>query len=264
MTFYPKSAYGTVNVNAGYPANGNWSAWGGWAWPKCPPASLTGLTSYRSAASGQTLTVSVRKELVPLWDRAFAIADRIHHYPIYATGPGGVNWGPWGGSCRAIAGTTRASGHSAWLAVDVNAPNNPYSYTFQCDIPPGLVTDWESLGLFWGGRYVGQKFDPMHWGYCRAPADVATFVARADTILGTAPTPPPEDDMPLNDADKKFITDTVANLLNKFFNQDKSVNTLDSAATPNHQDYTVTGALERLIRIETLDATGQVVKFHPS
>jgi hypothetical protein len=202
----------------------------------------------------------MRKELVPLWELAFEIMDVKWSYPVWAT-VNGKPWGPWGYSNRPIAGTARPSGHSGALSVDCNAPNNPYSTQFVSDMPPGMVADLESLYLYWGGRYVGQKFDPMHYGFCRGPGDVKSAIARAETILGT--TPPPEDDMPLNDADKKFIADTVANLLNKFFNQDKSVNTLDSAATPNHQDYTVTGALERLIRIETLDATGQPVKFHP-
>jgi hypothetical protein len=82
------------------------------------------------------------------------------------------------------------------LAVDINAPFNPYSLNWQCDIPPLLVTHWESLGLYWGGRYTGQKYDPMHWGYCLTPADVATSIATAQQILNETPHPPEDDVTP--------------------------------------------------------------------
>jgi hypothetical protein len=159
------------------------------------------------------LRVVVRRELVPLWQRAFAIADAIHHYPINSRGPDGQSWGPWAYSNRPIAGTQRASGHSFALSVDVNAPDNPYSLTWRCTIPPGLVADWESLGLYWGGRYVGQKFDPMHFGYCRTPADVPASVARADTILGTTPTPTPPPEDPVTPADVDAIAKAVVKQL---------------------------------------------------
>jgi hypothetical protein len=231
------------------------------------PTGLLGTAVYKNTTTnGQTLRVVMRKELVGLWQLAFQICDVKYHYPIWAQGPqDGKPWGPWGYDNRPISGTQRASGHSVAVSVDINAPYNPYSYTFVSNMPPPMVADLESLGMYWGGRYVGQKYDAMHFGFCRKPAAVAAYIVRARAILGqvTPPKPPSEEDMPLNDADKKYISDTVHNALNKFFNQDKSVNTTDVAATPNHQDYTVTGALERLIRIETLDATGQPVKFHP-
>lgn len=213
MTWYPRSAYGASNPNAGYPANGDFAAWGGYKWPDCPPANLIGTASYTSAASGgQMLRVQVRKELVPLWQLVFEIQDRKHHYPVWAS-HNGQNWGPWGGDCRPVAGTQRASGHSAWLSVDENAPNNPYSYTFQSDMPPAMVADMETLGLYWGGRYTGQKYDPMHWGFCRKPSDVPFYIERAKSILGTLTPPPPEDDMPLSDADINKVAQAVVKQL---------------------------------------------------
>ena len=191
MTNYARSAYGTQNVNAGYPANGDFAAWGGHQWPKGVPASLLGTTSYTpKTAPGQTLRCTVRKELVPLWNLAFEIIDRKHHYAVYAS-KNNESWGPWAYANRPIAGTQRASGHSAALSVDINAPYNPYSTTFQCNMPPAMVKDLESLGLYWGGRYVGQKYDPMHYGFCRAPSTVAGYIAKAKAILGVATTPPP-------------------------------------------------------------------------
>jgi hypothetical protein len=73
-----------------------------------------------------------------------------------------------------------------------------------------------------------------------------------------------EDDMPLNDTDKAWIVDAINDGLRKALTLDETVNTTDVAATPNAQDYTVTGALERLVRLVALDATDQVVKFHPA
>jgi peptidoglycan hydrolase-like protein with peptidoglycan-binding domain len=160
------------------------------------PSSKLGTTSYVSAATGgQTIRVTMREELVPLWNLAFEIIDKKFHYPSWAS-RGGQAWGPWGYENRAISGTSRPSGHSAGLSVDINAPYNPYSRTFQSDMPPAMVAALESLGLYWGGRYQGQKYDPMHWGYCRTPAAVAGFITRAKSILGSsgsipAPTPSP-------------------------------------------------------------------------
>ena len=189
MTNYPRSAYGTSNPNAGYPANGNVAAWGGYCWPKGVPATLLGYTNYTSKTSGQLLRVQMRKELVPLWNLAFQIIDQKHHYPVWAS-RNGTSWGPWGYSNRPISGTNTPSGHSVAVSVDINAPYNPYSTTFQCDIPPAMIKDLESLWFYWGGRYTGQKYDPMHHGFCRKPADVAAAITRAKAILGVATKPP--------------------------------------------------------------------------
>lgn len=141
-----------------------------------------GTTNYTNRTNGQTMKVQMRKELVPLWNLCFQICDTKHNYPIWAN-KNGENWGPWGYANRAISGSNNPSGHSAALSVDMNAPYNGYSSTWQCDMPPAMVADLESLGLYWGGRYTG-KYDPMHYGYCWTPADVAGHVTKAKSILG--------------------------------------------------------------------------------
>lgn len=178
----PRAAYGSYNPNAGKPANGNRDAWGGYAWENCPPDSLLGSTDYTSKY-GQHLRVQIRRELVPLLGLMFAICDK-HDYVVYGI-KNGENWGPWGFECRAISGTSTPSGHSMALSFDVNAPNNAYSATFQCDMPPAMVADIESCGFYWGGRYEGQRYDAMHYGYCWTPADVPRHLIRARAILGT-------------------------------------------------------------------------------
>lgn len=191
MTYYPRSAYGSANPNSGKPANGDTYAWGGYQWQNCPPSSLNGTTNYVTKF-GQRLQVTVRKEIVELLTLMFQIAD-MYDYCVWAYKDGEA-WGPWGASCRAVSGTTTPSGHSKNLSVDINAPYNPYSYTFQSDMPPDMVKAIESCGWYWGGRYEGQKYDAMHYGYCWTPADVAGHVDKARSILGgyEPGTPEPE------------------------------------------------------------------------
>lgn len=192
----PRAAYGFNNPNAGKPANGDRAAWGGYAWPNCPPASLQGMTDY-TTRYGQRLRVQVRKELIELLTLVFKITEK-HDYVVYAR-KDGVNWGPWGSECRPISNTQTPSGHSIAVSVDMNAPNNGYSTTWQCDMPPAMVADIEACGWYWGGRYTG-KYDPMHYGYCWTPGDVARHTAKALSILGQPntggepPKPDPEDD----------------------------------------------------------------------
>jgi hypothetical protein len=229
MTSYPQSAYGNTNPNAGYPANGDFAAWGNFKWPDGVPSSLLARTNYTNQTNGQVLAVTMRKELVPLWQLAFEIADKKWKYPIYSIGPSdGKPWGPWGYANRAVSGTQRASGHSGALSVDINAPYNPYSYTFTSNMPPGMVADFESLFLFWGGRYQGQKYDPMHYGFCRGPGDVATAISRAKSILGQSQTPaPPASEDDVTPADIDAIANAVVKKL-----QGTAVPAFNDPATP--------------------------------
>lgn len=116
--------------------------------------------------------------------------------------------GTWGFANRAIKGSSppAPSWHSWGLALDLNAPCNPMSFTWRSNILPLVVELWESAGCYWGGRYKKPwKFDPMHFEYLGRPADVAGDLRRAERalarLLGTNPPPPPplppEDDMPL-------------------------------------------------------------------
>lgn len=206
-----QSAYG-ANLNAGVNVNAD-HGWGGYQWPGGVPSSLLGTTSYQQVnGARQVVQVTVRRELVPLFTLAAAIADRKYRYQIWVNNPD--PWGPWSYENRPIGGTQTASNHSRAKAWDVNAPNNPQSYTFQCDMPPGLVNDWERIGLCWGGRYGGgTKFDTMHFEYGYSPADVARHTALAQQLLGDDPGKPgkpvEEDDMPYSEADLERIIGKV-------------------------------------------------------
>lgn len=192
-----KAAYG-ANPNAGVNVNAD-HGWGDYQWPGGVPSSLLGTTNYQQKTGlKQVVRVTVRKELVPLFELAAAIADVKYQYQIFVVGPDGKPWGPWSYENRVIGGTTNVpSNHSRAKAWDVNAPNNPQSFTFQCDMPPGLVADWESIGLCWGGRYGGgTKFDTMHFEYGYSPADVAGHISRARQLLGSDPGKPGTPNVP--------------------------------------------------------------------
>lgn len=263
MTSYGRAAYGAANPNAGYPANGDVAVWGNYRYPGGVSASLLAYTSYTSGTSRQLLKVQMRKELVPLWNLAFEIMDRKYKYPVWAS-RGGESWGPWGYSNRPISGTQRPSGHSAALSVDINAPYNPYSSAFQSDMPPGMVADLESLGLYWGGRYTGQKYDAMHYGFCRKPGTVTAFVNRAKRILAqiAPPKPPPEEKLKLDAEDQAFIQKTCTDAINKALRTDKFIVTNDRASTPNDIAYSFETGMERIIRLTSGTFVGESGKPH--
>jgi hypothetical protein len=211
-----RAAYGP-NPNAGVNVNAD-NGWGPYKWPGGVPGSLLGTVTYQQAnGAKQLVRVTVRRELVGLFTLAFALADRKHGYQVWAE-RGGQPWGPWSYENRPISGTSTASNHSRGRAIDVNAPLNPQSYTFQSDMPPAMVADWERIGLCWGGRYEGGvKFDTMHFEYGYSPADVARHTALAQQLLGDDPGRPnqPEDDMPYSEADlKRIIGEVVDSKIN--------------------------------------------------
>ncbi len=89
----------------------------------------------------------------------------------------------WGFACRAIRGTETASNHSWGLAVDINAPTNPYRTEFVCDMPPWMPGLWWEYGFFWGGWYQSIK-DPMHYEFLGTRDDARTHTTRAKRELG--------------------------------------------------------------------------------
>jgi hypothetical protein len=112
----------------------------------------------------------------------------------------------WGWAYRPISGSDDLSNHSSGTAIDLNAPRHPLgaSGTFspaQVAVINAIVAAL-SPAVRWGGDYTGRK-DEMHFEINTSPAVVAQVAAR---ISGSTTPNPPEDDMPLNDADKQFIT----------------------------------------------------------
>ena len=172
-----------ANPNAGVDPNDD-HGWGGHAWPQGVPDNLLGVATYRTR-HGDVVRVTVREELVPLFELMHEITDLLG-YQVHTFNPDGSGefWGPWAYENRPISGTNTPSNHSRGKANDINSPMNPQSFTFTSTWPPKVIAAWEQCGFFWGGRYrAPTKFDTMHVEYAFSPADVPRHVDRATTMV---------------------------------------------------------------------------------
>lgn len=75
-------------------------------------------------------------------------------YKINSLGEGGYSY-------RTVKGSTNLSKHAYGQALDINPRQNPWSNTFQTDLPPGVNKMAQESGLFWGGNW--NKPDTMHF-----------------------------------------------------------------------------------------------------
>jgi hypothetical protein len=103
------------------------------------------------------------------------------------------NW-CWGYECRQIAGTNSPSNHSWGNAVDINAPNNPYTSSSEHDIPDWVFAMFRRYGFGLGADYSG-KHDWMHVELMGTPADADHFTSMAEAEFGSGPVPPAEFDI---------------------------------------------------------------------
>jgi len=157
----------------------SWSS----GWPACPTSEI--VTVVRSDGLRLPMRRQVAVMTKTLIDRTEAMG--------YDVNP---DW-TWGFACRPISGTNRPSNHSRGLAVDLNAPRNPYASaswhrrnargTFPfglrivCDIPESVIRLWEANGWGWGGRYK-TKPDPMHLEFEGTERDAAIITARLSPL----------------------------------------------------------------------------------
>jgi hypothetical protein len=72
--------------------------------------------------------------------------------------------------------TQTPSNHSWGLAIDVNAPENPFGGASHT-IPEAMGDFWETWGFRWGGNYQGTQ-DWMHFEFMGTPTDAKTFIGR--------------------------------------------------------------------------------------
>lgn len=177
MTNFAKAAYGP-NPHAGVNSNADHPSWGGFRWPNGVPAELLA-----TAAGPAGVTIQIRRELKPLVELLLTIAQ-VRHGRTFERG--------WTGGYdnRPISGTNTASNHSKGRAFDLDAAFNPYSFTWQSDLPPGFVADAEAIGFYWGGRYAaGTRYDPMHFEWFKGLGEVAPAFGVAQELLGQQVTP---------------------------------------------------------------------------
>lgn len=90
----------------------------------------------------------------------------------------------WGYASRPIAGTRTPSNHSWGLAVDINAPKNPWKRPLTTDMPDWLPALWKRYGFRWGGDYQKSTPDPMHFEFMGTPTDAKVMTERARKDLG--------------------------------------------------------------------------------
>lgn len=154
----------------------------GWGpgWPNCGPGPTQTVTLARSGTKLYQIHVKIAR-LVEL------IGNEIERRG-YLFVPGWC----WGGQCRSIAGSNTPSNHSWFLAVDINAPKNPYTSTGQHDIPDWVYAIWRAYGFGCGADYSGKK-DWMHVEAMGSPTDMAIMTQLAERAFGggAAPAPAP-------------------------------------------------------------------------
>lgn len=92
----------------------------------------------------------------------------------------------YGYNCRMTRSGRRWSDHAYGWAVDINPQQNPYSKTFQTDMPVWFVNLFKAEGFGWGGDWQS-VFDTMH--FSKNPNE------GGDGKLEGSATDVPEDDM---------------------------------------------------------------------
>lgn len=99
----------------------------------------------------------------------------------------------WGYGNRAIGGTNSPSNHSWGLAADLNAPDNPISFDgrLYTNMPSWVPNLFAQYGWAWGGDYVGNVHDGMHYEFMGTTSDAVRASAAARKELHGGPPPPP-------------------------------------------------------------------------
>jgi hypothetical protein len=183
-----------------YPAN--LRGWGQ-GWPRNRSRDMATVRTRH----GQT--VQVHHVIAPLVQFIF---DEIERRGYLIHRPGEVR-DDWGYANRAIRGRRVASNHSWGLAVDIDATRYPMGTRRN---PPGWIVDlFEAYGFEWGGRW--SRPDPMHFefrGSITEARHMVAMLAAGHLVNKPAPlpgsVPPPEDDMPLTDAEIDKIAEKAA------------------------------------------------------
>lgn len=149
----------------------------GWGsgWPQC--GGMNGqIEQVKGPVSGALIAGGVHTLIAPLV-RALVGKTETGGYLLV---PGWC----WGAGCRAIAGTNTPSNHSWGLAVDINAPNNPYTSSGVHDIPAWVFALWRRFGFGVGADYSGKQ-DWMHFEFMGSPSDAALMTVLAAREFGS-------------------------------------------------------------------------------
>jgi hypothetical protein len=154
------------------------SSWGS-GWPNCQSGKIVALVVRTADGGTVDFPGGCRSELQELL--GLLLAESIRRGYRLKDG-----W-CWGYACRPIKTssgdlTQTPSNHSWGLAIDVNAPANPFGGTSH-DIPRWMADLFIEYGFGWGGDYSGTK-DWMHFEFLGSRADAERQTQRARANLG--------------------------------------------------------------------------------
>lgn len=160
------------------------SSWGS-GWPNCQGSKINS----GFVVSGTRFPGGMRNELVDLTSMLVQECKNRGYRFGSSSDP---SYGCWGYSCRAISGSNNPSNHSWGLAVDINAPSNPYTSPLVTDMPSWMPDLWNEYGFRWGGDYSGSK-DAMHYEFMESVSAAADYTSRARSAgLGGGSVVPPQ------------------------------------------------------------------------
>jgi hypothetical protein len=156
------------------------------------PACQAGTIKTDFSVDGTRFPGGVRYELVDLVTRLVRECKHRGYRFGTASDP---SYGCWGYSCRRIAGSQTMSNHAWGLAIDINAPSNPYTSPLHTDMPSWMPDLWNDYGFRWGGDYTGRK-DAMHYEQMASVQAVVDYTHKAiannlgGSGAGVQPPPP--------------------------------------------------------------------------
>ena len=165
------------------------SSWGS-GWPNCQSSKINS----GFVVSGTRFPGGMRHELCEL--TSMLVQECKNRGYQFGT-DSDPSYGCWGYSCRCISGSNNPSNHSWGLAVDINAPSNPYTSPLVTDMPGWMPDLWNEYGFRWGGDYSGSK-DAMHYEFMESVQAAADYTAKARACgLGGGSAPPSPEIPPL-------------------------------------------------------------------
>lgn len=163
-------------------------SWGP-GWPNCQTKHVITVVIHRDDKMHE-LRLPVRREIAPLVVGLVRDLEKAQDRKFH------IGW-CWGGACRAISGTSTPSNHSYYLAIDLNAPNNPYMTAaahrlphplrkhfnngklLRSDMPKDASAIARRWGFRWGGDYT-TKPDPMHYEFMGSVQEALDRVHRLE------------------------------------------------------------------------------------
>jgi hypothetical protein len=184
-------------VNLNDPRNAQQRGWGP-GWPANRQASMVDLV-----VNGTHFPAGAHQYIAPLTEILLTESVERHFIEL-------VNGWCWGYANRPIklpngGSSGTASNHSWGLALDLNAPVNPFGGNAH-QIPAAMGALWNAYGFRWGGNYSGTR-DWMHFEFMGTPAEARSMLAKA------------EEDLVLSDEQKKDLE--WANGMRSFFKGEK-------------------------------------------